>query len=75
VIHEERGAECIVGIDHALLDRIIRGEANANARWLRNEFVLEGKLTMLDYLKRVFPDPPRSHNAPPMTAGTGGRRR
>jgi putative sterol carrier protein len=48
-----------VRTDQAIFDRIVKGEANAMAAFLRGAIDLEGDRGLLLAFQRVFPGPPR----------------
>jgi putative sterol carrier protein len=51
-------ATATVRIDKSLFDRIVSGEANAMAEFLRGRLTVEGDLEVLVYFQRLFPGPP-----------------
>ncbi|HEY0696215.1 MAG TPA: SCP2 sterol-binding domain-containing protein [Micromonospora sp.] len=71
---ENRDADCRVRLDQALFERILRGEANVYAAWLRNQIVLVGRLYMLDLFQRILPGPPGARD-PRRAARRGELRR
>ncbi|MEH1016219.1 SCP2 sterol-binding domain-containing protein [Micromonospora sp. CPCC 206060] len=66
VSRKSRRADCTVRLDEALFARIVRGEANVYAAWLRNEIKLVGRLYMLDLFQRVLPGPPGARDPRPV---------
>lgn len=54
-------AESVVTAKEALFDRIVRGEANAVASFLRGEVQVEGDPSLILALQRLFPGPPPTH--------------
>ncbi|MEO3776659.1 SCP2 sterol-binding domain-containing protein [Micromonospora sp. B11E3] len=66
VSRENRRADCTVRLDEALFARIVRGEANVYAAWLRSEIKLVGRLYMLDLFQRVLPGPPQARDPRPV---------
>jgi putative sterol carrier protein len=59
VSHRNAKADCVVRTDQAIFDRIVKGEANAMAAFLRGAIDLEGDRGLLLAFQRVFPGPPR----------------
>ena len=66
VSHTGGGADCTVGGDRALLDRVCRGEENAMAAVLRGALVCTGDVDLLYAIQRIFPGP--DHDT--VTSGT-----
>jgi putative sterol carrier protein len=57
-------ADCVVRTDRALLDRLVRGQANALASFLRGAMTLEGPPELVLAFQRLFPGPrPRANDA------------
>jgi putative sterol carrier protein len=52
-------ADCTVRGDRRLMERILTGEANAMAAFLRGELAVSGDPEFLVRFQRVFPGPPR----------------
>jgi putative sterol carrier protein len=50
-------ANCIIGADRALFERLINGEENAMAAVLRGALRCSGDVEMLLTIQRIFPGP------------------
>jgi putative sterol carrier protein len=50
-------ADCIIGADRALFERLINGEENAMAAVLRGALRCSGDVEMLLTIQRIFPGP------------------
>jgi predicted lipid carrier protein YhbT len=48
-------ADCVVRTDRALLDAMVRGDANGMAAYLRGELTLEGDPELLVLFQRALP--------------------
>jgi putative sterol carrier protein len=59
VSHRGGPAECTIGADWALFERLCRGEENAMAAVLRGALVCTGDVELLFAIQRIFPGPPR----------------
>ena len=60
VTHGHAEADCAIGGDRALLERLINGEENAIAAVLRGALRVSGDVEMLLTIQRIFPGPPSS---------------
>jgi predicted lipid carrier protein YhbT len=58
VSRSRAAASATVRTDKSLFDRLVRGEANAMAAYLRGALIAEGDLELLVYFQRLFPGPP-----------------
>jgi hypothetical protein len=52
-------ADCVVRASRALSERLVRGEENALASFLRGSMAIEGNPELLVAFQRLFPGPPR----------------
>jgi hypothetical protein len=52
-------ADAVVRIDRSLLDRIVTGQENAMAVFLRGAMIPEGDLALMLLFQRIFTGPPR----------------
>jgi putative sterol carrier protein len=52
------GADCTFHADKALFDRIVDGEVNATAAFLRGAVTIDGDMELLVQLQKLFPGPP-----------------
>jgi putative sterol carrier protein len=57
VSRESGPADCVIHTDRALFDRIVTGETQAQAAWLRHQLVAEGDPTLHRQFDRIFPGP------------------
>jgi putative sterol carrier protein len=57
VSQENVAADCIIGADRALFDRLVNGEENAIAAVLRGALRCSGDVEMLLTIQRIFPGP------------------
>ena len=53
-------ADCVVRGDRVLFERIARGKENAFAALLRGAVQLEGDVSLIVLVQKLFPGPPRS---------------
>jgi putative sterol carrier protein len=60
VLHGNADADCVIGADRALFERLINGEENAIAAVLRGALRVSGDVEMLLTIQRIFPGPPPS---------------
>jgi putative sterol carrier protein len=58
VSQENVDADCIIGADRALFERLVYGEENAMAAVLRGALRCSGDVEMLLTIQRIFPGPP-----------------
>ena len=58
VTHGEGDADCVVGADRELFDRMASGTANAMAAALRGLVTPAGDLRLIIQFQRLFPGPP-----------------
>jgi putative sterol carrier protein len=73
VSRQNRKADCVVHAERQLFDRLAGGEQNAMAAILRGELVLDGDVTRLVLLQRLFPGPASSRRSRGVAASAGGR--
>jgi putative sterol carrier protein len=66
-------ADCVLGMDEALFDRMVTGEVNAVAAALRGRVAIEGEPALVLAFQRLFPGPPST--AGRRSAGYARRRR
>ena len=52
-------ADAVIQIDGTLLDRIVTGQENAMAAFLRGAMIPEGDLALMLLFERIFSGPPR----------------
>jgi putative sterol carrier protein len=71
VSHKGGPAECTIGADWALFERLCRGEENAMAAVLRGALACTGDVELLFAIQRIFPGPPR--HRPAMSGAEGSR--
>ncbi len=57
VSHRRSKADCVVGADEALFDRMVSGEVNAVAAALRGDVTVEGQPGLVLAFQRLFPGP------------------
>ncbi|MET8310295.1 SCP2 sterol-binding domain-containing protein [Micromonospora sp. NPDC005173] len=62
VSREEREADSVIRADKGLFDRIVSGEENLYAAWVRNELRAEGEVRLARLIQRAFPGPPGAHH-------------
>jgi putative sterol carrier protein len=58
VSRRKSGADCIATLDEGLFAKLVSGEANAVAAFLRGEIEIEGQPGLLLAFQRLFPGPP-----------------
>jgi len=58
VTHDEGAADCVVGTEKELFDRMASGTANAMAAALRGLTTPAGDLRLIIQFQRLFPGPP-----------------
>jgi putative sterol carrier protein len=73
VSRQNRKADCVVHAERQLFDRLADGRQNAMAAVLRGELVLDGDVTRLVLLQRLFPGPAASQKSRRVAASAGGR--
>lgn len=56
-------ADAVLRVDRDTFERFVTGEANAMAAALRGELTVEGDLSLVILLQRLFPGPPSSSRA------------
>ena len=59
---EEGGADCVIQVDKALFGRLIRGETNSIAAWLRNQVKVRGRIYLLRMVERLYAGPPAARD-------------
>jgi putative sterol carrier protein len=74
VSRRNAAAECVVRMDAELFERIVSGEQNAMAAFIRGEVKIEGDLDLLMLFQRLFPGPPHTRDQVP-AAGYARRQR
>jgi putative sterol carrier protein len=57
VSHGNAEVDCAIGADRALLESLIKGQANAMSAVLRGELRCSGDVEMLLTIQRIFPGP------------------
>ncbi|WP_406044932.1 SCP2 sterol-binding domain-containing protein [Micromonospora sp. NBC_00898] len=62
VSRDERESDSVVRAEKGLFDRIVSGEENLYAAWVRNELRAEGEVRLARLMQRVFPGPPGAHH-------------
>lgn len=62
VTRDTGAADCVVRIEAAFFDRLIRGEEKALPAWLRSEVTSEGEFRFIVLLERFFCQPPGAHH-------------
>lgn len=68
VSHRRSKADCVIGADADLFERLILGKVNAVAAALRDEVDVEGDVALVLAFQRLFPGPPGSRE-PAVEAG------
>jgi len=58
VSRSEQEADCVMRTDKELFDRLVRGEANPQAAWLRHRVKVDGDLRLIRLFSRTYPGPP-----------------
>ncbi len=53
-------ADCVVRGDRTVFNRIVTGESNVMAEFLRGRMMAEGDSSILVLFQRVFPGPPKA---------------
>jgi putative sterol carrier protein len=61
-VRKNAEADCIVRAEKALFDRMVTGDVNAMAAFLRGELTLEGDPELLVLIQRVLPGPAASRS-------------
>lgn len=69
VSRAEREADTVVRTAKAVFDRIVRGETQALAAYMRNEIAVEGKLRLFLLCKRLVPGPAGARAPQLVTSG------
>src|SRR5829696_2899673 len=65
-VSEQKGeADCTIGTERPLFERVIHGEENAMAAVLRGDMRCTGDVEMLLLIQRIFPGPPHEPTAVP----------
>jgi putative sterol carrier protein len=59
-------ADCTIGTERPLFERLINGEENAMAAVLRGDMRCTGDVQMLLMIQRIFPGPPPERAAVPL---------
>ena len=68
VSDQKADADCTIGAERPLFERLIHGEENAMAAVLRGDMRCTGDVQMLLMIQRIFPGPP-SRRMPAAQAG------
>jgi hypothetical protein len=58
VSREAREADLVVRADRSFFNKIVRGEANMLAAWLRGQVIFEGSLPLSRAFELILPGPP-----------------
>jgi putative sterol carrier protein len=59
IVSEQKGdADCTIGTERPIFERVIQGEENAMAAVLRGAMRCTGDVHMLLMIQRIFPGPP-----------------
>jgi hypothetical protein len=67
-MHDTDRPECVISTSRAIFERIAGGRTKPMTAWLRNEVVVEGRLSPLIMLERLLPGPPDAHDPRAMVA-------
>jgi hypothetical protein len=62
VSHDTREADLVVRTDRSFFNKIVTGEANMLAAWLRNQVIFEGSLPLSRSFELILPASPRSRH-------------
>jgi hypothetical protein len=62
VSRDTRAADLVVRTDRGFFNKIVTGEANMLAAWIRNEVIFEGSLPLGRAFELVLPSPPGSRH-------------
>jgi putative sterol carrier protein len=62
VARDARKADLVVRADRDLFSKIVTGEANMLAAWLRNQVIFEGSLLLSRSFEVLLPGPPGSRH-------------
>ena len=62
VSRDTREADLVVRADRGLFDKIVTGEANILAAWLRHQVIFEGSLQLSRSFELILPGPPGSRH-------------
>jgi hypothetical protein len=62
VSRDTRAADLIVRTDRGLFDKVVTGETNILAAWLRYQVIYEGSSRLARFFERLFPEPPGSRH-------------
>jgi putative sterol carrier protein len=62
VSRDTRAADLVVRADRGLFNKIVTGEANILAAWLRNQVIYEGNPQLARFLEQILPGPPGSRH-------------
>jgi hypothetical protein len=58
VSRDARAADLVMRTDRGLFDKIVTGETNTLAAWLRSQVIYEGSSRLARFFERLFPGPP-----------------
>jgi putative sterol carrier protein len=62
VSRDARAADLVVRADRGFFNKVVTGEANMLAAWLRNQIVFEGSLPLSRSFELILPGPPGSRH-------------
>jgi hypothetical protein len=74
VSRDARAADLIVHTDRSLFNKIVTGEENMLAAWLRNQVAYEGSSRLSRFFERLLPEPPGSRHPRHDRGNTAGQR-
>jgi putative sterol carrier protein len=74
VSRDARAADLIVRTDHSLFNKLVTGETNWIAAWLRNQVIFEGSSQLARYFELTLPGPPGSRHPRHDRGNTAGQR-
>jgi putative sterol carrier protein len=57
VSHDTREADLVVRVDRDFFNKIVTGEANMLAAWMRNQVIFEGSLPLSRSFELILPGP------------------
>jgi putative sterol carrier protein len=62
VSRDARTADLVVRADRGFFNKIVTGEANMLAAWVRNQIIFEGSLRLSRSFELTLPGPPGAHH-------------
>jgi hypothetical protein len=74
VSRDTREADLVVRADHGFFNKIVTGEANILAAWLRNEVIFEGGFPLSRSFELILPGPPGARHPRRDRGNAAGRR-